>query len=84
MISTLVKKLENGVWRGIYHSDKYIQQQAEKYLSNFKTQKNLINNPIYNQQILKASLYLIKINYDPRSSRGLIIFSILFRKELHI
>lgn len=46
------------MWRGIHHSDKYIQQQAEKYLSNFKTQKNLINNPIYNQQILKASLYL--------------------------
>lgn len=66
MISTLVEKLENGVWRRIYHSDKHIQQQGEKYLSNFKTQKNLINNPILNQQILKASLYLIEDKLWPQ------------------
>lgn len=66
MISTLVEKLENGVWRGTYHSEKHIQQQAEKYLSNFKTQRNLINNPIYNHQILKASLYLIEDKLWPQ------------------
>lgn len=65
MISTLVEKSENGGWRGTYHSDKHIQQQAEKYWNNFKLQRNLINSAIYTQQILKASLYLIEDKLRP-------------------
>lgn len=65
MISTLAENYRTECEEGLI-SDKHIQQQAEKYVSNFKTQKNLINNPINNQQILKASLYLIEDKLWPQ------------------